>query len=135
LFWAKTGCFSENIYSKKVENRFKVEDFSRNFIKNRVLKRIFELKEKDSLDKLLQYKYISNNGQYFTVLKCTSAMEMNFDTENFIMEEIIVGNIKYTYCQGNEGMDNVLWTRNDYVYRIDGTLSKDELLKIAKTVE
>ena len=61
-------------------------------------------------------------------------MEMNFDTENFITEEIIVNNIKYVYCQGNEGVNNLVWNRNDYVYRIDGTLSKDEMVKIAKFV-
>ena len=36
--WAKTGCFGENMYSyKSQKNRFKVEDFPGNFIKNCVL--------------------------------------------------------------------------------------------------
>lgn len=95
----------------------------------------FELEQKDSMAKLLQFKYVSNNGHFFTIYKCTSSMKMEFDTENFISEEIIDNNVKYIYCQGNEGMNNIVWTRNDYVYRMDGTLSKEELLKIAKTVE
>lgn len=95
----------------------------------------FELEQKDSMAKFLQYKYVSNNGQFFTILKCTSSMEMDFDTENFISEGIIVDNIKYTYCQGNESVNNLIWTKNDYVYRIEGVLSKEELLRIAKTVE
>ena len=57
------------------------------------------------------------------------------NSEFFESEEIIVNNIKYTYCQGNEGVNNLVWTKNDYVYRIDGALSKEEMLKIAKTVE
>ncbi len=95
----------------------------------------FELEQKDSMAKFLQFKYVSNNGQFFTILKCTSSIKMEFNTEFFDSEEIIVDNIKYTYCQGNEGVNNLIWTKNDYVYRIEGMLSREELLKIAKTVE
>lgn len=95
----------------------------------------FELEQKDLMAKFLQFKYVSKNGQFFTILKCSSASKVKFDTENFITEEIMVDNIKYTYCQGNEGVNNIVWTRNDYVYRVSGVLTKDELLKIAKTVE
>ena len=95
----------------------------------------FELEQKDSMAKLLQFKYVSTNGQYFTIFKSSSSMEMKFDSENFITEKITIDNIKYTYCQGNKGVNNIVWTINDYVYRLSGTLTKDELLKIAKTVE
>ena len=95
----------------------------------------FGLECKDSTAKVVQSDYISNNGQYFTIFKSSSSMKMEFNTEFFDSEEIIVNNIKYTYCQGNEGVNNLVWTRNDYVYRMDGTLIKEEMLKIAKTVE
>lgn len=95
----------------------------------------FELESKDDTKKLMNYKYVSNDGRFFTIFKSSSASKVKFDTENFITEEIMVDNIKYTYCQGNEGVNNIVWTKNDYVYRIDGTLSKEEMLKIAKTVE
>lgn len=95
----------------------------------------FEIGENHIVGKQRIFKYKSNNGESFTILKCSSSMKMEFDTESFITEEIIVDNIKYTYCQGNEGVNNIVWTRYDYVYRLSGTLTKDELLKIAKTVE
>ena len=95
----------------------------------------FELESRDATAKVIQSDYISNNGQYFTIFKSSSSMKMKFDSENYVTEEIIVDNIKYTYCEGNEGVNNIVWTKNDYVYRMDGTLSKDEILKIAKTVE
>ncbi len=95
----------------------------------------FELEQKDSMAKFLQFKYVSKNGQFFTVLKCTSSMKMEFDSENFVTEEIILDNIKYIYCTGNFGMNSINWTRNDYVYQIDAPFEKEELLKIAKTVE
>lgn len=95
----------------------------------------FVLENSYATVKALQSDYISNNGQFFTIFKCTSSMKMEFDTENFITEETMVDNVKYTYCQGNESVNNLIWTNNDYVYRIEGMLSKEELLKIAKTVE
>lgn len=95
----------------------------------------FELETKDISTKLVQSKFIANHGQFFSIFKCASSIEVYFDTENFISEEIIVGGIEYVYCQGDLNMNNLIWTKNDYVYRIDGTLSKDELIKIAKTVE
>lgn len=80
-------------------------------------------------------KYVSKEDMFFTVLKYSSSMKIDFDTENYISEEIIVDNIEYVYCQGNEGVNNLIWTKNDYVYRISGPFSCEELLKIAKTVK
>ena len=79
--------------------------------------------------------YRSENGKYITISKYSSSMKIDFDTENYISEEIIVDNIKYVYCKGNLDVDNLIWTKNDYVYRIDGALSKEGLLKIAKTIK
>ena len=42
--------------------------------------------------------------------------------------------MKFIYCQGNEDVNNLIWTKNDYIYRIDGKITKEELLKIAKNV-
>lgn len=95
----------------------------------------FELTDKVYLNKHSYYQYESNNSSHFLIYKCTSSMKMEFNTEFFDSEEIIVDNIKYTYCQGNEGVNNLIWTKNDYVYRIEGMLLREELLKIAKTVE
>lgn len=95
----------------------------------------FGLVLQESHSKGMYEKYESFEGEIFSILKCSSSMKMEFDTENFITEEIIVDNAKYTYCQGNETVNNLIWTKNDYVYRIEGMLSKEEMLKIAKTVE
>ena len=55
--------------------------------------------------------------------------------QNYISEEIILNGIQYIYCKGNLGVNNIIWTENDYVYRISGLLSCEELLKIAENVE
>lgn len=95
----------------------------------------FEFDNVEKFSKYVLFEYKSSKGDSFTIWKCSSVVKVEFDTENFTSEEIVVDNIKYTYCRGNEGVNNIVWTKNDYVYRIDGTLSKEEMLKIAKTVE
>ena len=122
-----------NVFSK-----FKITEDNKNSV-NREIKvgyipEGFELVENHTAGKQTICKYKSNSEEMFTIWKCTSSMEMNFDTENFITEEIIVDNMKYTYCQGNEGINNLVWTKFDYIYRIDGALSKEEMVKIAKFV-
>lgn len=95
----------------------------------------FKLGGNVDLNRQTSNTYFNENGEYFTIFKNSSSMEVYFDTENYATEEIIVDDNKYIYCQGNLNMNNLIWTKNDYVYRIDGTLSKDEFIKIAKEVE
>ncbi len=95
----------------------------------------FQFDNVEEFSKYVLFEYKSSKGDFFTIIKSSSSMKMEFNTEFFDSEEIMVNNIKYTYCQGNEGVNNLVWTKNDYVYRMDGTLIKEEMLKIAKTVE
>jgi hypothetical protein len=60
---------------------------------------------------------------------------VDFDTENFLCEEITVDSIRYTYCQGNGGINNIIWTNNDYVYQLEAPFEKEEMLRISKTIE
>lgn len=127
------------INNMNIFSMFKITKHNKNSV-NREIKvgyipEGFELVYKESMDKLINYKYASDDGRLLTIWKCSSVVEVEFNTEFFNSEEIIVDNIKYTYCQGNEGVNNIVWTKFDYVYRIDGALSKEEMLKIAKTVE
>lgn len=94
----------------------------------------FELEGAGIVDKIVLFKYKDENGELFTVSKSASSMEIYYDTENFVSEEIIYNNVTYIYCQDNENINNLIWIKNDYAYRIDGTLSKEELLEIAKNV-
>ncbi len=122
-----------------IASRYKITENNKNSVSGEItvgyIPDGFQLETKDVLEKLVQSKYIAKNGQFFTIFKCTSSIEVYFDTENYLSEEIIVDGIEYIYCQGNLNMNNLIWTKNDYVYRIDGTLSKDEFIKIAKTVD
>lgn len=94
----------------------------------------FELKEITHLYKQVIYEYENNNGVFFTVLKCSSSMKVDFNTEHNAYEKITYNDIEYVYCKGNIGIDNLIWIKHDYVYRIDGNVSLDEFIKIAENI-
>lgn len=95
----------------------------------------FVLESKENYDKSSMCYYVSNNGDTFTIYKNSSSIKMDFDNENSVIEEMIIDNQKYIYCQGENEKDALIWTKNDYVYIISGDFSKEELLEIAKNVE
>ena len=122
-----------------IASRYKITENNKNsvadVIKVGYIPDGFKFESSNYLSKHTTLKYKSNDGEFFTILKYSSSMEVDFDTENFILEEIVVDGIKYVYCKGNMDVNNIIWTKNDYVYRISGSFEKEELLKIAKTVE
>lgn len=95
----------------------------------------FELTDIIKQDKHVYHQYESQNQQVFLVYKSSSSMKVEYNSEDAPSEEMVIDNISYIYCEGKHGSNNLIWTKNDYVYRIDGTLSKEEMLKIAKSVE
>lgn len=122
-----------------IASRYKITENNKNSVDGEItvgyIPEGFELIETHYVDKQIINDYENYNGNYFTIFKNSSAAEVDFDTENYTSEEMIIDSVEYIYCQGDLDMNNLIWTKNDYIYRIDGTLSKEELLKIAKTIE
>lgn len=122
-----------------IASRYKITENNKNSVDGEItvgyIPEGFELIETHYVDKQIINDYENSNGNYFTIFKYSSSMEVDFNTEHFDSEEIMFDNVKYVYCKGNMDVNNIIWTKNDYVYRIDGTLTKDEFVKIAKTVE
>ena len=122
-----------------IASRYKITENNKNSVDGEItvgyIPDGYKIKSREQYSKYLINIYQSDNDDFFTIFKYSSSMEVHFDTENYATEEIIVDDNKYIYCQGDLDMNNLIWTKNDYVYRIDGTLSKDEFIKIAKTVE
>lgn len=120
-------------------SRYKITENNKNSVKGEIavgyIPEGFRFESSNYLSKHTTLKYKSNNGEFFTIFKYSSAVEVDFNTEFSNSEEIILNDIKYVYCKGNQGTDNLIWTKNDYVYRISGLLTLEELLKIAKDVE
>lgn len=94
----------------------------------------FELAEKHINSKWVAYDYFNGNDR-ISILKCSSIIKVDFDTENGTIEDIVMDGQIYTCFVDSNGFCNLMWTKNDYVYQIHSFLSKDELLKIAKLVK
>lgn len=94
----------------------------------------FELVDKQINSKLIVYDYFCGNDRIM-ILKSSSISKIEFDTENIELEYIVIGDITYTYYVDANNYGYLLWNKNDYVYQVYGSISKDELLKISETVK
>lgn len=126
------------INNLNVFSRFKITEHNKNAVNGEIkvgyIPEGFKLIAEKQSGKQRIYEFEHKNGNFFSIIKCSSVMEMDFNTEFFNSEEIIVNNIKYVYSQGNEGVNNLVWARYDYSYRVEGQLSKEDMFKIAKTI-
>ena len=95
----------------------------------------FELENTDYYSKYIVNNYVSNDGNSYTIYKYSSSVKINFNTQDMEIEKIIFNDIVFNYCMSDFGVSSVIWTNNDYIYEIDGQLSKEEIIKIAKTVK
>lgn len=95
----------------------------------------FELTNENVLERLIMNDYYNSNGEVFIITKSTSSIEAIFDTETGEIERIVVDGQEYVFYIDKNNYKFLVWNKNDYVYQIDGTLPKDELLKIAETVK
>lgn len=122
-----------------IASRYKITENNKNSVDGEItvgyIPEGFEFDSFNKFDKHTTFKYISDDGEFFTIFKYSSSMEIDFNTEHFDSEEIMFDNVKYVYCKGNLDVNNIIWTKNDYVYQLEAPFGKEELLKIAKTVE
>lgn len=123
-----------------IASRYKMTKSNKNSVPDNItvgyIPEGFELESKESLSKYLIFKYSNSNGMSFTIYKAASSDEIDFDTETNSSEIIYINNIAYTYSENTVSNNkNIVWIGNDYIYRIDGNLTKDEMLKIAKNIE
>ncbi len=120
-------------------SRYKITENNKNSVDGEItvgyVPEEFELESNGKVGKSILNRYKNGHGEFFIIMKYSSSIEVDFDTENFVSEEIIVDDLKYIYCQGNVGVNYVVWNKNDYVYEIEAPFEKEELLKIAQTVE
>lgn len=85
--------------------------------------------------KILINRYVNNEGEFFTVMKHSSSIELDYNSEKNVTNEMFVNRVKYIYCVGDLDINNIMWTKNDYVYQIEAHFDKEELLKIAQGIE
>ena len=95
----------------------------------------FKLERSDMEGKILANRYKNEKGQFFSIVKNSSSTNVGYNSENSESNEITINGIKYVYCEGDKGTNNIIWCKNDYVYQIEAYFNKEELLKIAESVE
>ena len=95
----------------------------------------FELVDKQLSSKTMIYNYKNSNSSYISVMKSSSIVNIEFDTETGSLEEIVIDGKIYTYFLDSNNFGYLVWNKNDYLYQIHSSISKDEMIKIAETVK
>ena len=95
----------------------------------------FELTNEQKSARAIMNDYYNSNGEFFTISKYSSSIEVDLDTETGNIENIMVNNKSYSYYVDANNHNYLVWNQNDYVYQVEGTLSKYELLNIAEMVK
>ena len=95
----------------------------------------FELVEKQLTTKTVIYNYKNNQNSYVSIMQSSSTVNIEFDTEKGNFEEIVFNSNLYIYFLDGKNFGYLVWNKNDYVYQIHGSISKDEMIKIAETVK
>ena len=93
----------------------------------------FTLIDKSERKTLMIYEY-SNGELYFNVSKKGKGGTFSINTEYADKKIIVIDNVEYITFGEKEHGGGIIWTKDDYVYRVIGGLGEDELLKIAKSV-
>ena len=136
VFPSSRDSFMDNF---NIASRYQMTKHNKNSVPDEItvgyIPKGFELESKHIISKGVVYDYLSINDLSFIITKCSSSIEIDFDTENLDTTETLINGVKYTYGTDVFGNSNVIWIENDYIFRIDGNLPIEELLKIAETIK
>jgi len=89
----------------------------------------------DSLSQQYSRHSVYENEEYhFVVVKDNVNNDVSFNSSYKLEEKISINSISYLYYVSDNDITGFIWNYNDYVYRIDGNIPKEELLKIAQSV-
>lgn len=93
----------------------------------------FKLDSKEG-EKFLQWYSYSNNAEWVTIYKSKIDSEVNFETEHKNSEDISINAYEGIYFESGGSAKGVIWNDGIYIYEVEGNISKEEMLKIAKGV-
>ncbi len=123
----------------EIFSRYKITENNKNSVNGEItvgyIPDGFELNNKKVFSKYVSYDYVDSNNNIITITKCSSSIEVDLDTETGNIESIVIDENTYLYYSDENSYNYLVWNENDYIYRINGTVAKDELLKITETVK
>lgn len=90
----------------------------------------FVIKESVSDDRSINFIF-SNEDKFFYVSSDGLNTNFSIDTENALVERIKINGFDAVYT-ANQNANTLIWHDDDRAYTITGTVSKDEIFKVAK---
>ena len=94
----------------------------------------FSLSKKEIIDSSLVYSY-KNDDKWINIYKTQIYHEMSFDTEYKNSEKLETASFSgIYYTDDNLNYSGIIWNNGFYMYNIEGTISKEELTKIAENI-
>ena len=123
----------------EIFSRYKITENNKNSVNDEIIVGYipdgFKLTNEQVSSRTVMNDYYDASGEFFIIIKNSSSAEVDLDTETGNIENITVNNKTYSYYVDENNYNYLVWNKNDYVYHVNGTISKDELLKIAETVK
>ncbi|HZK21945.1 MAG TPA: DUF4367 domain-containing protein [Oscillospiraceae bacterium] len=80
-------------------------------------------------------EYTDNNGNSFLFEQYElTNTQTNIDTENAVVEKIYINGLEGVYF-GKKSICNILFSDGQYSFFISGTLSKEEIIRVAESIK
>lgn len=97
----------------------------------------YEYSESVALDTNTCIIYLNENGNFITMKQW---IKTEFDThyDNNAIKPVMIGNYDGVYIDHSGNglkISNVLWDNGDYVFHLEGTLTKEEIIALAESVK
>lgn len=86
-------------------------------------------------NEFIEHVEYSDGDMRFTVTKYEINGQLDFDTEEYPYEEIMIDGIKYIYFRADEYYAGIIFNNDKYIYGVNGNISKEELVKIAQNIK
>lgn len=93
----------------------------------------YSLVEKTAIGDIVTL-YFSNDIESFTFVLNTTEGDLSTDTEGGYIDKVTVNGREAIYSS-NKNTNILMWHDNNYMYSINGSISKEEMIKIAENVK
>lgn len=94
----------------------------------------FVLDTKDITEYTQSYVY-KHNEDWISIYKTRISDDITFDTEYDNSESLTINGVEGVYYQNpNSKSSGVVWNNGDYIFSVQGNISKEELIKIAEKI-
>ena len=95
----------------------------------------FELISESKNDRSYRVEYTSDEGKMLIISQSVLGNTRSIlDTEDIVTENVFVHGCEAIYSE-NKGFGTLIWNDNKQRFYISGTLSKNEILEIAKSIQ